>query len=167
MAEPLDNAPYESQLKASKPLRDDLAALFATDVPVPPALDAAVLASARGHLMPRRRTRVVLRWAVAAAGAAAAAALLFVLALGPIRHAPEPVAMLPAPEVAKALAPEKADINHDGRVDVLDALALARELESKGPSKAEWDITGDGVVDRRDVDSIAQAVVRLERGTVQ
>ena len=56
----------------------------------------------------------------------------------------------------------REDINHDGRVDILDAFQLARELESG--AKPAADLNGDGVVDQRDADLIAARAVRLEKG---
>jgi hypothetical protein len=49
-------------------------------------------------------------------------------------------------------------------VDILDAFALARQLKSglvPGPGQ---DINGDGVVDERDVETIAAQAVRLQKG---
>jgi len=158
MAEPLDHTPDESQLQAPKALRGDLAALFGAEASVPPAVDAAVLASARRHLAPRGRARTAIRWAGVAA-AAAAAILLVVIHLGPAREAPARVAAKPA--AAKAVTPDRSDINGDGRVDILDAFLLAKRLDTRRALDAAWDITGDGLVDRRDVDALAAAVVRL------
>ncbi|MBM4036482.1 MAG: hypothetical protein FJ291_32500 [Planctomycetes bacterium] len=174
MDELRDDTPDEPQLQGGKPLRDDLAALYSAPQAVPPAVDAAVLARARRHLAPRLLARVAPRWAAAAVAAItaavaaiAAAVLLFVVLLGPMRDAPEPIAKLTPHSAAKVLATfEKADINRDGQVDILDAFALARQLDAKLPRKEEWDITGDGSVDRRDVDAIAIAAVKLERGTL-
>ena len=53
------------------------------------------------------------------------------------------------------------DINHDGRVDILDAFALARELQKKGSVGVHTDFHGDGVVDDRDVELIAIHAVSL------
>ena len=59
----------------------------------------------------------------------------------------------------------KGDFDGDGRVDILDAFALARHLESAHKPKDKWDMNGDGIVDRADVDRIAMAAVSLKRGT--
>ena len=61
----------------------------------------------------------------------------------------------------------KEDIDQDGRVDILDAFALARHIESPRETVGEWDMNGDGTVDRADVDVIARAAVSLERSSVQ
>ncbi len=54
-------------------------------------------------------------------------------------------------------------------VTILDAFALARMLEARQRDAAAgaaaipmaWDIDGNGVIDQRDVDAIAQRAVRL------
>ena len=167
MAEAFDNLPDESQLQAPKALRDDLAALYGGAVPVPPAVDAAVVATGRRIQAIRRRTRSALRWAGVAA-AAAAAIFLLAIHLGPAREPAAPAPQRPAPAVAEALPVfNKADINRDGRVDILDAFLLAKRLVAGRKPKPEWDFDGDGLVDRRDVDALAAAAVRLEREAYQ
>ncbi len=173
MAEPLDNLPDESQLQAPKALRDDLAALSGPATPVPPAVDAAILASARDHLAQSQPRAAVphlktLRWAGIAA-AAAAAIFLVVIHLGRESEAPARVAARPAAPkaasstavVAKAVSVDRSDINGDGRVDILDAFLLAKRVEAREAFDTAWDITGDGLVDRRDVAALAAAAVRL------
>ena len=110
-------------------------ALALSAVPVPPEIDARILDAAS-----RRRAR--RRWPLAAAGAlmAAATALFF--------------AFRPAPAQAR-------DVNHDGRVDVLDAYRLARAVEA-GETAPRWDLNRDGRVDRADVDGIMTALVSLQ-----
>lgn len=49
----------------------------------------------------------------------------------------------------------REDIDRNGRVDILDAYALACDPRT--------DLTGDGVVDRRDFDHVARAAVYLAR----
>jgi hypothetical protein len=51
-------------------------------------------------------------------------------------------------------------------VDILDAFKLARQIESAGPTEKNWDINGDGLVDRHDVDMVAFAAVRLDKGVL-
>ncbi|MCX5671269.1 MAG: dockerin type I domain-containing protein, partial [Planctomycetota bacterium] len=134
---------------------------------------AAVLGRARRHLggtQPRaavphsRRVRRIVRWA---AVAAAAAAMLVVAGIQAVRHGEPRAASRPAVTVAAKAAPAASeDLNHDGRVDILDAFLLARRLQAAGQPKSEWDFTRDGVVDRRDVDAVAMSAVRLDRGTL-
>lgn len=56
------------------------------------------------------------------------------------------------------------DLNGDGVVDMLDAFALARELQLTPASHPRLDLNGDGVVDERDVRILAAQAVRLEPG---
>jgi len=53
------------------------------------------------------------------------------------------------------------DLNRDGKVDILDSFALARELKKGNPLPAYLDVNGDGVVNEQDVNSIASRAVAL------
>ena len=53
------------------------------------------------------------------------------------------------------------DVDGSGRVDILDAFALARTLSRGGRVEPELDFTHDGRVDRADVDHVAQLAVRI------
>ena len=55
----------------------------------------------------------------------------------------------------------REDFDRNGRVDILDAFGLARGLEGTAAPGPEWDLDGNGIVDRRDVDLMAMAAVRL------
>jgi hypothetical protein len=68
----------------------------------------------------------------------------------------------PAPARNSAFA--RWDLNRDGRVDILDAFALARQLKQGQARNLQLDVNGDGVVDDRDVAAIAARAVRLEGG---
>jgi predicted anti-sigma-YlaC factor YlaD len=63
----------------------------------------------------------------------------------------------PAPNVA-------ADIDGDGRVDIVDAFVLAKNLQTKSPLKPQWDLNSDGRIDQSDVDLIAQRAVAVKGG---
>ncbi len=65
-----------------------------------------------------------------------------------------------------------SDLNHDGRVDILDARVLALALRESGPAgrgeaslrfgpPTSADIDHDGTIDQRDVDALAMLAVRL------
>jgi len=56
------------------------------------------------------------------------------------------------------------DIAGNGRVDILDALALARSIKDNRVTDQPWDFNGDGAIDRQDVDAVAQTAVRLNKG---
>lgn len=149
----------ESQIDAPQALREDLAALFARGPEVPAEIDEAIRAMAGRRLDGKSRRRV-LRWLWPAA---AAAAVLLVLLW------PRPMALheAPAPEPLQSVAlPAPGDVNGSGRVDILDAFALARRIEEHESLKPEWDVNRDGRVDEDDVDTIAKDAVSLSRGLV-
>ena len=54
-----------------------------------------------------------------------------------------------------------ADVNRDGRVDILDAYRLALLIAEDRGDAATWDENGDGTVDRKDVDALATLAVAL------
>ncbi len=153
MTDSARHPPDEPQVTAPQSLVDDLAALYGRPAPVPEHVDEAILAMARRRLAPRRRPVRVVRWAAAAA----AAAVLAVALVPAARHA-----LWPGPAAAI-----REDIDGNGRLDILDAFALARHLVGEEPVKMEWDLNRDGVVDAADVDDVAYAAVRLERGALQ
>jgi hypothetical protein len=117
--------------------------------PIPPQLDAAILSAARDHFATQRRRRFILHWS---AVTAAAATLLIAATLA--IHSP-------APSIAL-----RGDLNGDGRVDMVDAFLLAKQLQS-GVKPAAADFYHDGVVDDRDVQLLAQAAVSLKPVTLQ
>ena len=154
--------------EAPNELVDDLAALYGADVEVPPEVDRAILTAARERIRSlrpaeRRWPRLVLRWAPAGAAAAVAAimVLLFLVpALQPARESTQRAAALKR-------VPVREDIDESGEVDILDAFVLARRIESNNELPTNWDMNGDGAVDRADVDQIAFAAVNLERSTLR
>ncbi len=125
--------PREPEIPPS--LQRDLRAVFGRRVDVPSSFDAALSAAGR------RRPRPVL-WPMAAA----AALVLLGLAWSQWRHPGGPLDV-------------RADFDHDGKVDVLDAYRLALALRRTEPVPVAFDLDGDGVVDTRDVDRIAHAAV--------
>ena len=62
------------------------------------------------------------------------------------------------------LSARPEDLNGDGVVDMLDAFALARELQHEPASHPQLDLNGDGVVDEHDVQALAARAVSLETG---
>jgi len=136
-------------------LSRELKALFSPSSGVPGRVDRAVAGAARNHLARPTRKLWWLKWTVPATAAAAIAlACVFWPGQNP---KPRPVA-----EMAAAALP--GDIDHNGKVDILDAFKLARHVESAPPMDRAWDINGDGAVDRLDVDAVAFAAVRLDKG---
>jgi hypothetical protein len=137
-------------------LEEDLAALYRPDVSVPVEVDQAVLGAARAHFARQRRRRMILR--VAPLAAAAAAVILLVI---PVLRFARPQGREAAPGV---LAATPEDIDRNGRVDILDAFTLARQLEAGAAAEPGWDVNYDGDVDGADVDVIAMLAVRINGG---
>ena len=181
----------DSNMRVSAQLSEDLNALFKPASPVPPEIDRAIMDKARQHLVRRSRQRTWLRWAGPAASAAAAAVIIFAVVSNTGRQpgsavletakGPDSSVLIPdqvpaQPEMYnsysvgtfKALKTARAhisvDIDGNGRVDILDAFKLARDIESAEKTEMKWDINGDGFVNRSDVDFIAFAAVRLDKG---
>src|SRR5690348_3721167 len=102
-------------------LSRDLSAIYHGSANMPAAVDHAVLNDARAHLARSARGRRVLRWSIGlGAVAAAAAVLLAVFVNRPERAARQLASVQEAPPaVGNNIT---GDINHDGHVDVLDAL---------------------------------------------
>ena len=123
MAEP--NDPFSDEIPEK--LTADLSRAFNRRVEIPSDIDQAILAMGRQHAATRRRFRY---WRSSIA-ASAAAAVLFAWLLWP--HAPSQ-----RREIAM-------DLDHSGRVDILDAYLLARQLSA---AKPELDVNHDGRVDQ-------------------
>ena len=130
------------QLDLPQQLAADLRALHGTRVLVPREVDEAVMAQARERLSRKRRAWV--GWS-----AASAAVAVIAIAVG--------VSVFTGASFARE------DVDRNGQVDILDAFALARQLESPAGPSAAWDMTGDGVVDKKDVAHIACAAVKLDK----
>jgi hypothetical protein len=105
------------------------------------------------------RRRMVFRVAGPLAAAAGIALAAYLALPGRVAPSRSPA---PAP-VARAADPD--DINGDGTVNILDALALARLAQpgAARPAGVDLDRNQDGVVDERDADAIARAAVRLRQ----
>jgi dockerin type I repeat protein len=107
---------------------------------VPPELDAVILAKAKANLA-RGRKRTIIPWLAAAAAVAIAAIVM----------------LKPMPKV-------REDVNRDGRVDIRDALLLARKVSAGQAVGVNWDLNGDGKVDEADAALIAAQAVKLAKG---
>lgn len=125
---------------------------------VPGKLDEAILADARRSVAMRRR-----RWMlVQRIGAGLAAAAVLAIAIR-VFH-PGSTSISPAPSSQRPQLAQAADVNHDGRVDILDAYVVARHIARHEPLDPAWDVNGDGVVDQKDVDLIAHMAVQTTGG---
>jgi len=140
--------PEQASLQAPKKLVEALNHLQKERIFIPPTVDHAVLRGAREHL--RRLEGPQSGWKPWLSWAAMAACLALAVWLGE---------RFSRPTRARPFARE--DINRDGHVDVLDAFALARRIETGGTLDPRWDINGDGRVDRADVNAIAARAVSL------
>lgn len=79
------------------------------------------------------------------------------------RYGPMAAALLLSAALAisfmRSNQPDPLDLNADGRVDVLDALALANAIDASLPGP---DLNQDGRSDRLDVDTVMHTIVRLD-----
>ena len=150
------NGHFDDQtLQAPPGLVAALKALPTDRVFISPTLDEAVLRAAQRHLT--KRASPAFNWFRPRLWLAATALVVSLLLAAEVvtnslRHRPR----------APAFARE--DLNHDGRVDILDAFALARQLKSGAAPGPLFDINGDGVIDERDIATIAARAVKLQKG---
>ena len=145
----------DEALEAPPKLAAALKRLPQEPVFIPPTADEAILRAARKHL----GVPVPIRtgWSRFMPWVAAAAAIVLLAAIPLFLSSP---AHAPVRDSAFA----RGDLNHDGRLDILDAFALARQLQQGGTRNLQLDVNGDGVVDQRDVAALAARAVKLERG---
>ena len=154
MPAPDHQAHEDENLEAPPRLVSALQALRRLPDFVPPTVDQAVLRAARRQFRPRLAPRRLwLRFVPWAAGGVAALLLLTLLPR-----------LLQHPRSSPDGSLAREDLNRDGRVDVLDAFALARQLKTGRAPSLQLDVNGDGVVDERDVQAIAAQAVKLEKG---
>lgn len=141
----------------------DLCGVYARDVRVPRELDSRILNDARAGFAKRNRFRSRLFYS----GFAAAAAVLIVGIVLPEllpgthndgvpgqRVATHMLTVMPSPSQAE-------DVDHSGKVDILDAFVVAKLVETGKQVEAAYDVNGDGKVDQSDVDWIAHAAVAV------
>lgn len=139
----------EADLQAPTKLVDSLKRLREPRLFIPATLDETILRPARQRLEKARRPAPWLRFLPWLAAATTA----IVLAIAIPRFVAKP---------GNSFA--KEDLNRDGRVDILDAFALARTLKAGAFANPQLDLNGDGVVDDRDVAVLAAHAVSLQKG---
>jgi len=122
---------------------------------IPSDADNTVLSEARTHfgVTPEQPQRRWLYWAAPVA-AAAAVVLGFWSVFQPEGGPPvnQPFALV-------------GDADQSGAVDILDAFVIARSLDNNLFVPAQWDVTGDGRIDRDDVSAVTTIAVSLSGGT--
>jgi hypothetical protein len=123
-------------LQPESPLVRALRSLQPRPIPIPRAVDEAILSAARARL--RRRPRL-LPWALRL-GLPAAALLAVTLYL---------------------FRANATDVDGNGRLDIVDAYVLALRVEAGESLDPRFDFSGEGVVDRRDAEQLASLAVRL------
>lgn len=163
--QPNDDEPID----APRELIDALADLNNERIFIPPSVDESIMAEARKHLGPapvRKKPTNLIAWS--GWGGALAASVVLVVSLTLRNRQPFDAAQsesTPVAEMASASPVYKReDINQDQSVDILDAFALARQIEGGGAVQSKMDFNNDGVIDRGDVDWIAQSSVKIEKG---
>ncbi len=170
MTEKKEHFDEDLDLRISPKLSEDFNALFKPQFSMPPELDRAIMDKAQQRLVQRHWRQRVFRhislWRIAAA----AAVIIFAFSLN--------LTQKPGPTTSQSnlVEAQAIDIDRNGRVDILDAFKLARHIESADRTKTNlspvsstgqalrkqgWDINGDGLVNRNDVDSVAFAAVSL------
>jgi hypothetical protein len=123
---------------------------------IPRTLDEAVLLAAQRQFGEKKKP--AFKWFRILSWAAAASMLTLLVAVLP------QVLRKPGTAPAGASRFVLEDLNHDGRVDILDAFALARQLKAGKTPDSRFDVNRDGVVDERDVARIAAHAVSLDKG---
>ncbi|MFH1719202.1 MAG: dockerin type I domain-containing protein [Planctomycetota bacterium] len=163
MAEKTKHFDEDSGPKVSTRFETDLKGLFRPQGQVPPEVDRAILSRAGEHfagLGTGKDRRRLLHWRHLWRVAAAAAVIIFAFSLD-LTKKPQPPAGRSVRSESRAV-----DIDRNGRVDILDAFKLARQIESTTTAEEIYDVNGDGLVNRGDVDFIAFAAVRLDKGVL-
>ena len=157
-------------LKMQSALRD----AFRSTEPIDTEIDQSILLQAREHLEQTGKIHVTQEsqsWSrgVWISIATVAAALFLVASLTMFRNGSDqsgPSSMGIARSTNGAeLARE--DLDGNGRVDILDAFLLARQLEQGEVNNPAWDLNGDGKVDQMDVQQAAMFAVRLNNGSTK
>ena len=153
MTDQREHLENEPEPRVTDEFAADLTSLFTTNEPIPPEVDQAIFDRATAHFAARKHRRFpALRWV------AAAAAVIFLAIMS------SPWNSRPAMQSASLVQVAKADVDHNGRIDILDAFTLARHVGRAEKTGNQWDFNDDGFVNRKDVDIVAFAAVRLDKG---
>ena len=178
----MQNEQYKDEnLEAPPRLVAALRRLPKEPVFVPPTVDEALMKAARQHIGQPEKKRIgwfrLVPWSVATAGLAAVVLLAYPHAKEKVRgHGGSTISRSIKSARREAepgesgvqwqshgLGDFREDLNGDGKVDILDAFMLAKKLQGAPPSDRRFDVNDDGVIDRRDVETIAAHAVSLEK----
>lgn len=146
----------EPKIQPSDEFSEDLKKLIKPPKPVPEAVDKFIITLAEKKFA-GKRTYKLLRW-IAPAASVAAAVILVVISIAPSKTTKQ--VSLATQSFAKE------DIDHNGRVNILDAMKLDKEITNVKAANIGWDVNKDGLVDKKDVDLVAYAAVRLNKGVL-
>ena len=132
---------------------------------VPSEIDNAILADARRHfeqhgpatLRPARRRRVSA-WQWTAIASTVAAACVVLLSLRTPRHSTE-IDTMAKSDASMMNDDLRSDVDLNGRVDILDAYAMARDI--RNGRSGFLDLNHDGLFDQLDIDMVAREAVKL------
>ena len=154
---PIHSDPADAP-EAPAGLVEALGGLYRAGPAVPVEVDRAILSEARAGYARRRRFWLAAR-AVGAASAAAAAIVIAVVAY----RGRGPAGSGPVAATQGAVSAVPGDMDGSGRVDILDALVLAKKVQANpaGAPGSREDVNGDGELDRRDVDRVAEIAVSV------
>ena len=184
------NDNQNGRLELPPSLKEELRRAVTPPEGVPGEIDQAIRNRARRHFARLARGRQIRRWLPRVAAVAAVLVVAFLLSYTPQsshfagrlqssrdsfslrqKHGRASEQSLTSPgqagrqeaidRITTKQAKGPADIDGSGRVDILDAFALARHLKRGRLVEADLDINQDGRLDRVDVDAVAMAAVRL------
>ncbi len=142
-----------SRLRLNEQFSEDLKVLFESDTSAGSHVDRMIMARAAQQLSVRSKHRTWYYWSTAAAVVLIAGGLLL-MNFNTKQESPLP------------LAAHRKDIDRNGTIDILDAFALARQIESNNQLNDKWDMNGDSLVNQADVDAVALYAVRLNEGVL-
>jgi hypothetical protein len=168
-----DNNPNnEQQFGISDKFREDLSNIYRPAESVPPEVDRAVMDRANQHFAGQtfdKSKQQRFRWASLWKIAAAAAVIIFAFSLELTWRS----GVRESEVLNSSFKALNTDIDRNGRVDILDAFILAKQIESTDQTEKDsslrkqgWDINGDGLINNKDVDEVAYAAVRLDKGVL-
>ena len=144
-----NDVPRDEELKAPPRLIEALRRASSERIFVPPAIDQTILKAAQRQLSPLRRARARRVWWWTGLATASAVVVAFALVTAHWQRSANGRFAL-------------EDVNRDGQIDILDAFALARQVKKGNSPDQRLDLNGDGVIDEKDVATIAAHAVKLE-----